>query len=248
MGFWRVVARRAVRGAMLAVFGCAAAAIGVAPAVAALQPKATAASCTPEHEGVTAKNARVIVYGQYAGIDPDSGGALTTYYACLRPKGRPVAIGQNATSGAEYPANVETQDLRIAGTFVTDQSAAGFASAAACAKYDPGPECNGIVKYWLEIANVGARRTVKVPVSGPVSSLALSPAGAAAWVVSTPASSPSSSPSAALYAIVVHPAGRDSLRGTLAVIDRGQEITSVSFDGSTLHWSNGAQPESQRIS
>ena len=166
----------------------------------------------------------------------------------LTARGRPVAIGQSAGGGGEYPPNVETHHLRIAGTFVTDESADGFASAAACGKYDPGPECNTIVEYWVEIANVAARRTLKVPVPGPVSSLALSPAGAAAWVVSTPASSPSSSSSAALYAIVVHLAGRGSLRGKLAMIDRGQHITSVSFAGSTLRWSNGAQPKRQKIS
>jgi hypothetical protein len=249
MGSWPVVARRAVRGAVAVAWGCAAAAIGVAPAVAGLRPVATVAtSCTPKHKGVRAKNARVIVYGQYTGIDPDSGGPLTTYYACLRPKGQPVAIGQSAASGGEYPPNVEMQDLRIAGTFVTDESADGFASAAACSKYDPGPQCNTIVKYWVKIANLAARRTVKIPLSGPVSSLALSPAGAAAWVISTPAPSPSSASNSTLYAIVVHPAGRGSLSGNLAVIDRGPEITSVSLAGSTLRWSNAGQPKSQTIS
>ena len=82
------------------------------------------------------------------------------------------------------------QDLRIAGAFAADEPADGFASAAACTKYDPGAECNTIVRYRVEMANVAARRTLKVPVSGPVSSLALSPAGAAAWVVTTPPASP----------------------------------------------------------
>ena len=234
---------------VVAALGCSATAIGVAPALGGPRAAAPAsASCTPKHEGVTSKSPRVIVYGQDSGIDPDSGGQLTTYYACLRPNGRPVAIGQSAESGGEYPPNVETEDFRIAGTFVTDQSADGFASAAACAKYDPGPACNAIVKYWVKIADVAARRTVKVPVSGTVSRLALSPAGAAAWVLSTSASSPSSSPSSTLYAIVVHPAGRGSLSGKPAVIDRGQEITSVSFAGSTLRWSNRGQTKRRTIS
>ena len=51
-----------------AAWGCAAVAIGVAPAVARLRPvAAVAASCTPKHNGLTAKDARVIVYGQYTG-------------------------------------------------------------------------------------------------------------------------------------------------------------------------------------
>ncbi len=249
MGFWRAMARRAVRPALVAAWGCAALAVAVAPAVARLRPvAAAAASCTPKHNGLTAKNARVIVYGEYTGIDAYSGGESTTYYACLRANGRPVAIGQRVASGGEYPPNVEMQDLRIAGAFAADESADGFASAAACTKYDPGAECNTIVRYRVEIADVAARRTLKVPVSGPVSSLALSPAGAAAWVVTTPPASPSSSPSSALYAIAVHPAGHGSLRGHVVVIDRGQEITSVSFAGSTLRWSDGAQPKTQTIS
>jgi len=249
MRSWETLAGGAIRTGIVALVGCAAAAIGVASAVARSHRVMTAAaSCTPKHPGVTAKNARVIVYGQYTGVDSYSGGALTTYYACLRPRGRPVAIGQRAASGAEYPPNVEMQDLRIAGTFATDESAAGFASAAACGKYDPGPKCNTIVKYWVEIANVAARRTIKVPLSGPVSMLALSPAGAAAWVVSTPASSPSGASTSTLYAIAVHPVGHGSLSGIPAVIDTGPTITSVSFGGSTLRWNNGGHPKSRKIS
>jgi hypothetical protein len=249
MGPWRLVTRRVRRGGMVAACGCAAAAITVAPAVARPGPARTVvASCSPMHHRVTAKTGRVIVYAQPSGIDSYSGGSLTTYYACLRPKGRPVAIGQSATSGGEYPGNVEMQGLRIAGTFVTDESAAGFASAAGCGKYEPGPECANIVKYWVEIADVATRRTMKVFVSGPVSSLVPSPAGGAAWVISTPSSGSSSSPSATLYAIVVHPAGHGSLSGRTAVVDTGQAISSVSFAGSTLRWSNGGQAKSQKIS
>lgn len=182
------------------------------------------------------------------GTDPYSGGLLSTYYACLRSNGRPVAIGQSASSGAEYPGNVEIQDIRIAGTFATDQSAEGFASAAGCSKYDPGSACNHIVKYWVEIANVKSRRTAKVTLPGPVSVLALSPTGAAAWVAPTPASSSSGASSATLYAIAVHASGRSSLSGTPAVIDTGPTIASVSFDGSTLRWSNAGQPKSETIS
>jgi hypothetical protein len=245
----RFVTRRVLRGGIVAVGGCAAVAIGVAPAIARPRLAATAvASCSPMHHRVTAKTGRVIVYAQPSGIDSYSGGSLTTYYACLRPKGRPVAIGQSAASGGEYPGNVEMQGVRIAGTFVTDESAAGFASAAGCGKYEPASECENIVKYWVEIADVATRRTGKVFVSGPVSSLVPSPAGAAAWVISTPASGSSSSPSATLYAVVVHPAGHGSLSGRPAVVDTGQAIGSVSFAGSTLRWSNGGQAKSQKIS
>jgi hypothetical protein len=249
MGPWQFVARRALRAGMAAALGCAATAICVASAVARPRLVASAiASCSPRHQRVTAKTGRVIVYAQPTGIDSYSGGSLTTYYACLRPKGRPVAIGQSATGGGEYPPNVEIQNVRIAGTFVADESAAGFASAAGCSKYEPVTKCENIVKYWVEIANVATRRTVKVSVPGPVSSLALSPAASAAWVVSTPASGSSSSTSATLYAIVVHPAGHGSLSGRPVVVDSGQAISSVSFARSTLRWSNDGHPKSQKVS
>ena len=234
---------------MVAAWGCAAAGIGVAPAVArSPQAVRAVASCSPKHHRVTAETPRVIVYAQPTGVDPYSGGMLTTYYACLRPKGRSVAIGHSATSGGEYPPNVEINDLRIAGTFITDESASGFASAAGCSKYDPGSACQNIVKYWVEIANVATRRTMKVFVPGPVSSLALSRAGAAAWVVSTPASGSSGSSSSTLYAIAVHAAGHRSLSGQSVMVDSGQAISSVSFAGSTLRWSNDGQPKSRTIS
>jgi hypothetical protein len=100
----------------------------------------------------------------------------------------------------------------------------------------------------VEIANVATRRTAKVFVSGPVSSLALSPAGAIAWVVSTPASASSRSSNSTLYAIVVHFAGHGVLSGRPAVIDSGETISSVSFTGFTLRWSNGGHRKSQTIS
>ena len=206
------------------------------------------ASCIPKDGGAVARTGRVDVYAQQTGIDPLSGGQLTTFYACLRPTGRPVRIGQSAASGGEYPGNVEMKDLRISGAFLTDESADGFASLAACGKYDATSGCNGIVKYWVEIADVAKRRTVKVPVPGDVTSLAVSPAGAAAWVVSTPAGSSSSSSSAALYAAVVHTGRRGVLKAKSVLIDRGQRISSVSFSGSSLRWSNTGQPKQYTIS
>jgi hypothetical protein len=247
MGHWQLVARRALRGGIVVACGCAATAIGVALAGARPLATAAAASCSPKLQGVTAKTGRVIVDAQDDGIDDLSGGSLTAYYACLRPNGRPMWIGESETSGGEYPPNVEMQDLRIAGTFVTDESASGFVSAAGCSKYEPASRCNNIVKYWLEIADVATRRRAKVFVSGPVSSLALSPRGAAAWVSSTPASGSSSSSTATLYAIVMHPAGHGSLSGRRVVVDSGQAISSVSFAGSTLRWSNGGHRKSRTI-
>jgi hypothetical protein len=252
MGPWQLVARRALRVGMAVAWVCAATAIGVASAVARPRLVVTAAaSCSPRLQGVTAQTGRVIVDAQDDGIDSFSGGSLTAYYACLRPNGRPMWIGESETSGGEYPPNVEMQHLRIAGTFVADESAAGFASAAACSKSEPASQCNNIVKWWVAIADVATRRRVKVFVSGPVSSLALSPAGAAAWVLPTPASGSSSSSSSStstLYAIVVHRAGHDSLSGRRVVVDSGQAISSVSFAGSTLRWSNGGHRKSKTIS
>jgi len=44
---------------------------------------------------------QVLVWRKRTGTDPDSGGRLTTLYACRRATGRSAEIGQNATDGAE---------------------------------------------------------------------------------------------------------------------------------------------------
>ena len=115
----------------------------------------------PKDAGAVARTGWVDGYAEQTGIDPLSGGPLTTFYACLQPKGRPVTIGQSAASGGEYPGNVEMKDLRISGAFLANETADGFASLAACGKYDAASGCNGIVKYWVQIADVAKRRTVK---------------------------------------------------------------------------------------
>ena len=249
MRLWHRAAPGARRVGLLAGAVLAVAAMAAVPAVARLHSEtAVVTPCRPTNAGVTEKTARVVVYAEQTGVDAYSGGPLTTYFACLRPKGQPIAIGQSAASGGEYPGNVEMQDLKIAGTFLADESADGLASAAACGKYDPTYPCGSLVKYSIEIADVSARRKVKVAVAGPASSLAVSSTGAVAWVVSTAASSPSGSPSSILYAVVVHPAGRGSLSARPAVIDKGQTITSVSFCGSSVRWRNSGQPEQRTLS
>ena len=48
------------------------------------------------------------MWDKRTGTDPYSGGQLSTLYACLRPAGASVTIGQNAADGAEYVGNVAT--------------------------------------------------------------------------------------------------------------------------------------------
>jgi hypothetical protein len=246
---WRLIARRVIGGGLLVAAGWTAVAADAVRAAAHVRVAAVAvASCIPKDGSAVAMTGRVDAYAEQTGIDPDSGGTLTTFYACLRRTGRPVTIGQSAASGGEYPGNVEMEDLRISGVFVADESADGFASLAACGKYDATSGCNGLVKYWVEIADVAKRRAVKVPVPGDVTSLAVSPAGAAAWVVSTPAASSAGSSRAALYAAVVHAGRRGVLSAKAELIDRGQSINSVSFSGSSLRWRNTGNPKNHTIS
>ena len=58
----------------------------------------------------------MIVYGQYTGIDANSGGASTTYYACLRAKVgyrlRRVARGERRGVSAEQRRDAGPADRR----------------------------------------------------------------------------------------------------------------------------------------
>jgi hypothetical protein len=183
----------------------------------------------------------VIVYRKHTGYDNYGGGLLYTYYACLRPKGKPLAVGQTATDGGEYVGNYAMSQLRVAGTFVADLSASGFASQEACYKYDPSnPACPNAVSWWVEAANAKSRRSAGASVPSSVGSLTLSSAGVVAWLIPTGASSD------ALQAIVLRPAGRHGLTARVQTLDTGS-IASFRLTGLTLNWSNGGQAKSQTL-
>jgi hypothetical protein len=181
----------------------------------------------------------VIVYGRPSGYDNYGGGYLTTYYACLRPNGKPVAVGQSSTAG-EYPGNYAMYELRVSGRFVADLSGSGFAVAAACGKY-AGTNCEQSVSWWLEAVDTKSRRSLHLSLSNGFRGLAVSSAGAAAWIAIGGTSTET------LQAIVLHPAGRRQLRGTVETLDTGATGTlrSLRFTGLTLQWNSAGQAKRQ---
>lgn len=213
---------------------------GASASAKARQPRRPQ-SCNAHRRHAAAATRQVIVYKKGTGYDNYGGGPLYTYYACLLPAGKPVAVGQVSTGGGEYVGNYRMYQLRVAGRFVADLSASGFASQEACYKYDPNsPDCAKAVSWWVEAADAKSRRTGHAPVPSSVGLLTVSSAGAVAWIGSTASSTH------ALQAIVLHPVGRHRLTASVQTLDTGS-ISGVRFTGLTLHWSNAGQAKSQTL-
>jgi hypothetical protein len=181
----------------------------------------------------------VVVYGKTVPTDT-ADGPVTTYYACMRPNGKGVAIGQSSP-GSEYPGNLELLKLRIAGKFVANLSGRGFAAQASCYKYG-GTDCGASVVWWVDAADTRLRRTLRVAVSRAISSLAVSNAGVVAWIL--PGGDASSS--ATLQATVIHEAVRPGQHPSVETLDTGA-ISNLRFSGPTLHWSNRGRAESRTL-
>ena len=198
-------------------------------------------TCNAHRRRAAAATAKVIVYDKHTGYDTYGGGLLYTYYACLRPAGKPVAVGQTSTQGGEYVGNYKMSKLRVAGRFVADLSASGFASQEACYKYEGNnPDCAKAVSWWVEAADAKSRRIGRAWVPSSVGSLTVSSAGAVAWIISNANSTDT------LQAIVLHPAGRHGLTASVKTLDTGG-ISYLRFTGRTLHWTNAGQAKSQTL-
>jgi hypothetical protein len=156
-------------------------------------------ACSARRKHAFAVGPQMIVYAKRSG-SRNGAGALTTYYACTPPAGKPVAVGQSE-EGEEYPGELSFSDVRIAGTYVVDLSGSGFGEASACGKYEgANPRCEEDVKWWVQVTNVKTRRGLRaaagVTQAGKPIAMAVSSAGAVAWV------QPVSSTTATLKAVV----------------------------------------------
>jgi hypothetical protein len=199
-------------------------------------------ACNAHRQHIAFKTSQVTVYTKLGGFD-ESDGPLTTYYACLRPGGKSIAVGQTAGPDGEYPGNEALSDLHVAGTYVADLYSTGYASAAACAKYEGAtdPECAQQITFSINGADVKRRRGFQIDLPGGISALAVSPAGALAWLEPTTTSS-----GATLQAMVLRRGGPGHLTGTVRTLDTGA-IASLRFSGRTLSWSNTGVPKSQTL-
>src|SRR5581483_3408054 len=153
-----------IRARVLMACLAAVCALGAAPALArSKHHRKRVGACNAHRRHATKTTSKVIVYGKQTGTDEYSGGPLTTYYACLRPAGKSAAVGRNADGGGEYPGNEEMSELNVAGTYVADLSSSGWASAAACSKYEgDDPICNQQVTWWVETVDARTRRSLQV--------------------------------------------------------------------------------------
>lgn len=200
--------------------------------------------CSSHRSQAVKTTRRVRVWDKRTGTDPYSGGRLFTLYACLRPAGASVRIGQNATDGDEYAGNVATSDLRITGTSVSDLFTTGLASQQACVKYEPEPQCATAATETAQVFNLTGGRSLRQPLAAAAVAYAFSPAGAIAWEVPT---SPGSSGSPLeLQAVGFDPS---SLRkGPTETLDTGELGSSLQFAGLALQWTKAGQPESLVVS
>ena len=176
-----------------------------------------------------------------------------TYSACARPAGRPVSLA--STTSADRLAS-----LTIAGHYVAvvDRRRTVVATAPPCDKNsigqpccDPSPQqsCREVrVEDVVGIADT--RRRTRLDSAGqgpPVRSLALSPAGAAAWLVPAPGAAPSDS---VLIAVAVDPRARPGLTGCPyedpRELDRGA-ITAVGVSRHRVRWSSAGRSRSRVV-
>jgi hypothetical protein len=183
----------------------------------------------------------VLVWSKHSGTDPESGGRLSTLYACLRPAGHSVAIGQRAAGGAEYPGNVATADLSITGTLVSDLFTTGLASQAACFKYDPtNPACATAASQTARVFNLATRRSLRQALAGDVVVYAFASTGAIAWEAPT-------SPGTMSSPLMLQAVGFSTAslkEGPIETLDTGDLGASLRFTGLTLEWINAAEPKS----
>lgn len=233
-------ARMLVRPAAVAL-ACLVTCAGSASASALISARRHVPACNAHRSHAVKLTRHVLVWSKHSGTDPESGGRLSTLYACLRPAGHSVAIGQSAGGGAEYPGNVATSDLRITGTLVSDVFTTGLASQSACFKYDPtNPACATAASQTARVFDLATRRALRQPLAGAAVAYAFASTGAIAWEAPT-------SPGTASSPLMLQAVGFDpsSLKeGAIETLDTGDLGPSLHFTGLTLQWINAGQPES----
>ncbi|MGO9750991.1 MAG: hypothetical protein ACLP8S_14890 [Solirubrobacteraceae bacterium] len=240
-------ARMLLRLSALAI-ACLAAFAGPQSASALLRTQAGrhVATCNSHRSRALKTTSEVLVWEKPTGIDPYSGGQLSTVYACLRPAGASVAVGQNATDGEEYIGNVATSELSITGTQVSDLVRSGLTSQDACYKYEgpSDPDCAAAATETVGVFNLTTRRSLSQPLAGAAETYAFAPAGAIAWEAPT-------NPHAASSPLMLQAVGfdpRSLKKGRIETLDTGDLGRSLQFTGLTLQWTNARQPKSQVLS
>ena len=203
-----------------------------------------AGACDAHRARAARVTRQMIVWGKPTGIDPDSGGQLTTLYACLRPAGASRAIGRNAAAGPEYRGNVATADLSIEGARVSDHLTTGLASQEACFKYEPdNPRCPSAATTTVQVFNLKSGSSLRQPLPGGAVTSAFSWAGAIAWEAPTEPGTAGSS--LTLQAVRFDPSTLK--KRPVATLDTGALGSVLNITGLTVHWTNAEQPKSLTV-
>jgi hypothetical protein len=180
---------------------------------------------------------KVLVWEQ-EGTGSDGGEPAELLYACLRPSGRSVAIGDNEGDGGKYVSNEETTNLGISGTLVSDVVTTGLASGWLCKRYE-GTRCPSEVTVVARVYNLSTGRSIRQPLAAAASAYAFTSLGAIAWEV------PITEGQTVLQAVSFDPANLHE--GPVETLDTGILGDSLHFTGLTLAWTDAGQAKSQTI-
>jgi hypothetical protein len=199
-----------------------------------------AGECNSHRSHALKMTRQVLVWSKHSGTDPESGGRLSTLYACLRPAGRSVAIGQRVADFGEYPGNVATSELSITGTLVSDLFTTGLTGQAACFKYDPTDPLCTTASQTARVFDLATRRSLRQPLAGAAVAYAFASTGAIAW--EAPTSPGTVGSPLMLQAVGFYPSSLKE--GRIETLDTGALGASLQFSGLTLEWINAGQPKS----
>jgi hypothetical protein len=172
------------------------------------------------------------------GTSSESGEPVEALYACLRPAGKSVAIGENEENGGEYVGNVKTTNLSISGALVSDAVITGLAEQEACGKYG-GTGCAAQVSEVARVYDLTTGRSIHQPLAGAPTAYAFTSLGAIAWEV------PTTENQTVLQAVAFD---RSNMKaGSVETLDTGVLGRSLHFTGLTLAWTSAGTPKSQTI-
>ncbi len=233
---------------MVRALGCVfvSVALAVLCTAPALAKQHKSVSCNSHRAHTVKRSAKVLVWRRHTGFDI-GGGDLFTLYACLRPAGKSIKVGQTASGGGEFIGNDATSHLTLTGTQVSDLFTTGLASQAECYKDDPtNPECVGAASSVAQVFRLGKHHSLSLSQDLATASIAyaFSTAGAIAW--EAPVNPHVSTGPLMLQAITFAPSSLT--RGTVQTLDTGSLGDSIQFSGLTVSWTNAGQSKSETLS
>ncbi len=219
--------------------GCLAACAIVALGATSAAARAVAGghpTCSARH--VLIRTATLLVFEKLTSMPDNSGaGNETGVYVCARPDGRARLIGYDDIAGnqgdSEYGGDDALLTVKVAAHYVAAQFSSGEDSTNECYKYNIGGVCPPPV-VTIDVVSAFRGRSVAFQLSdanGTSVPMAISPAGALAWIDDR-----------GLLATALRPRGASLLRGRPTVLDT-HAGGPVSITGPTVHWFDRANGE-----